>query len=191
MFMKKNKIKTFLYSKNVRFSLYGIVTLAIVLEYVLFSIPLFTIPIGLFMDYIFTVIHETNAWQYNSVTNMSEEEFENYMKELDKYVAVYSIMDRRILGIKCGRKMVIKKVLKEDYEREKREKSNEYLVSELEENYKRDFSDIESEKKNYMSLLELVDKYKKLESKVHKKSYQSIPTVDEVDSIGGYTYMKK
>lgn len=188
---KKSIIKSFFYNKIVRFSLYGISLIAIVLAYVLLNIPLITLPCPLCMDGLFILLHETYAWQYNSDMELLKLEDENYWKELDKYVAVYSIRDRRILGIKCGRKMVIKKVLKEDYERKKREESNVYLLSDLEENYKRDYSDIESEKKNYMSLLELVEKYKKLESKVHKKSYQSTPIVDEVDSISGYTYMKK
>lgn len=186
-------IKSFFYSKNVRFSLYGIVLVAIVLAYVLFKIPLFTIPISLFIDFIFTAIYETNAWQYNSRLEMLKCEDENYIKELRKYVTVYSITDRRILGIKFGQKIEFKNVLKKEYKKQKREESNKYLVSDLEKNMKRDFGEIEAEKRNYMSLLELVDKYKKLESKVHKKSYESIPTVDyrEENNIGGYTYMKK
>ena len=70
------------------------------------------------------------------------------------------------------------------------EELDNYLID---RNIIRDYKEIAKEKSKYVSLLELIEKYKVLESKVNKKTYDSIPTLDyhEVDNIGGYTYMKK
>ena len=184
--MKMKKLQSILYNKITRISVHTLGVLFLFLIHFTFNIPWLYILPFLFPLSIIPISYEFNAWNYRINKGIEKilSDLESGNSELSKYVTVYTINKRG--------KIVFKNVLKEDFEREENEKSNTFLVSELEKNITRDYEEIEYEKRNYMSLLELVDKYKKLE-KMENSKFSNINTAEafDISDTSSYSYIKK